>query len=101
MGDLKTNWHDPAYGNTTNDAGDLAIGRGSDPNADGNRDHPAGLVNFWEDSKQALSEQGVPTEESANSVSGLPKLPNRFQPAEGRVEPPSLQDRNPGTIDKR
>jgi hypothetical protein len=40
-------------------------------------------------------------EEMANSVSGLPLQPNRFEPAESGVEIPSLKDRNPGTIDKQ
>ena len=46
----------------------------------------------------------VPTpggEETGNSVSSLPLAPNRYQPAETPPAPPSLQDRNPGTIDQR
>jgi hypothetical protein len=39
-------------------------------------------------------------QESANTMSGLPSLPNRYQPNEAPQDPPSLQDRMPGTIDK-
>jgi hypothetical protein len=39
--------------------------------------------------------------ETANSVSGLPLQPDRFQPVGTPPAPPSLQDRSPGTIDER
>lgn len=95
MGDLKTNWSDP--GTPTPDLGGQGVvSRGSDPNADGGGG-PAGIVG-------SPFDKVMPTpsgEESGNSVSGLPSLPNRFEPAESSVEIPTLQDRNPGTIDKR
>ena len=34
-------------------------------------------------------------------MSGLPSLPNRYEPSETPPEPPTLQDRNPGTIDQQ
>ena len=97
MGDLKTHWTDPAYGNTGDLSGDLATSRGSDPNADGGGDKGNGLDPLW-------SNPVCPTpsgEESGNSVSGLPAMPNRFAPSEAPPEPPSLKDRNPGTIDQK
>lgn len=101
MGDLKPFWPgDDLPLGTVGLGSDLAISTGSDPNAD-NGDKPAGIINFWENSKQPLSEQGVSTEESRNSVSGLPALPNRFAPAASGVEVPNLTDRRPGTIDER
>ena len=104
MGDLKTFFEKPIYGSTSDLAGDLATGRGSDPNGeDGNQPAGGGIINFWPDPKQPLPEgsSGPSTEESANSVSGLPKLPNRFAPSETPPDPPSLEKRNPGTIDKQ
>jgi hypothetical protein len=102
---LQTPFDKPIYGTTSDLSGDLATGRGSDPNSE-DGDKPAGLINFWEDSKQPLPEgpkgsSGPSSEESANSVSGLPKLPNRFAPSETPPDPPSLERRNPGTIDKK
>lgn len=97
MGDLKTFYDKPAYADTTDLAGDLATQRGSDPNADG-ASGPA-LINFWPDPKQATASEA--TEESRNSVSGLPPLPTRFAPAASVNDIPDLTDRNPGTIDKK
>jgi hypothetical protein len=39
--------------------------------------------------------------ESSNSVSGLPSLPNRYEPTEAPPDIPDLTDRSPGTIDKQ
>lgn len=101
MGDLKPLWPDKDLPLATHGlGGDVVISSGSDPNASGG-DGPAGLKNFWDDSKQALSETGVGMDESRNSVSGLPSLPNRFEPSDGAVDPPDLTTRNPGTVDKR
>lgn len=69
---------------------------GSDPNADGG-DGPAGLDPVWEKAPYDTTS----TAESSNSVSGLPALPNRFEPAADTVELPTLKDRMPGTIDKQ
>ena len=76
MGDLKTNWSgapvpEPGLG------GAGVTSSGGDPN------FPDGA------------------KESANSVSGLPPLPARFEPSGTPPAPPTLQDRNPGTIDQR
>lgn len=92
---LKPLWPDPGTP-TPDPGGDGVTQRGSDPNADGNPG-PAGLKDYW---PQAV--MSAPSgEESANSVSGLPSLPARTQPSEAPPDPPSLQDRSPGTIDKR
>jgi hypothetical protein len=75
--------------------GQGVISRGTDPNID--TGGSSGLKTFFD---KAI-DPSVDAEESGNSVSGLPLQPNRFEPAESSVEPPSLQDRNPGTIDKQ
>lgn len=95
MGDLRTPFNDPVYPNTSNLGGEGVTQRGSDPNADGNPG-PAGLQPVWAEPPVTRTDQA----ESANSVSGLPSLPNRFEPSEGAVDLPSLERRNPGTIDK-
>lgn len=77
MSDLKTNWTDPGMPMSEDLSGDLGSSRGGDPNV------PEGQ------------------KESSNSVSGLPALPSRFVSTEAPPEPPSLEDRNPGTIDKK
>lgn len=77
--------------------GDLATSRGTDPNIDTGAGGGSGLQPVW-DSPVVPTPGG---EETANSVSGLPNQPNRFQPSETPPEPPSLTDRNPGTIDRR
>lgn len=76
--------------------GQGVISRGSDPNID--TSGSSGLTGVAFD--KAI-DSTMDAEETANSVSGLPLQPNRFEPAESSVEIPSLQDRNPGTIDKR
>lgn len=96
MGDLKTPFNDPGYANTTDLGGAGVTSRGSDPNADGG-DGPGGLKPLWGDAPVTKSDGA----ESANSVSGLPSLPNRFEPNEGGVDLPSLDRPSPGTIDKR
>jgi len=98
---LNTPFDKAVYPNTTDLSGDLATTRGTDPNSEGNSG-PAALANFWPDAKQPLPEGGgLSIEESANSVSGLPARPARFGPSETPPEPPSLQDRSPGTVDKK
>jgi hypothetical protein len=95
MGDLKTYFSD-AVVPTPSLSGDSITASGSDPNADGNPG-VAATDPLW-------PAPFVPTpsgEESRNSVSGLPPLPTRYQPSETPPEPPSLEDRNPGTIDRR
>lgn len=94
MGDLKTNWTNP--GAPIPDLGGAGVvARGGDPNVE------TGGVGacdpFWETPP-------VPTpggRETSNSVSGMPTQPSRFEPSGTPPEPPSLDDRNPGTIDKR
>ncbi len=99
MGDLKTFFDKAVYPDASQLSGDGVVSSGSDPNAEGNPG-PAALQSFWP--KKALDESENPSiEESSNSVSGLPKLPNRFEPPDGPVDQPSLERRSPGTIDKR
>lgn len=97
MGDLKTPWSNPVYGDTSDLGGAGVVSRGSDPNAAGD-DGAAAIKEFWPADKQATS--SASQEESNNSVSGLPALPNRFEPSEGTVDMPDLTTRSPGTIDK-
>lgn len=92
MGDLKTNWTDPALGDMGDLGGQLPTSRGTDP-----------LVNTGGSSGlQAMySQPGCPTpggEASSRTLSGLPADPQRFQPAETPPQPPNLKDRNPGTV---
>lgn len=75
--------------------GDGVTARGTDPNVSAEGD--GGLQELWPNPI-------VPTPanaETANSVSGLPAQPQRFEPSETPPDPPSLDQRNPGTIDKR
>lgn len=97
MGDLKTNWNDP--GAPIPDLGGASVvSRGTDPNV--NEGGGAGAIQSpWPTDKYATT--NTQTSETANSVSGLPLQPNRFEPADNPPQPPSLKDRNPGTIDKR
>ena len=97
MGDLKSFWDNPGMPTSTDLGGDTIVSSGSDPNADGG-DGPNGLSQVLWNSPPVPTPDGA---ESANSVSGLPSLPNRFEPSGTPPEPPSLEDRNPGTIDER
>jgi hypothetical protein len=97
MGDLKTHWTDPVLP-THEPSGQGIVSSGSDPNADGGGGEGA-LQSPWPADKYAM-----PTltsgAESPNSVSGLPALPNRFEPSGTPPAPPDLTDRRPGTIDE-
>ena len=96
MRDLKTVFDKPLYPNTTDLGGDVPISRGSDPLVD--LGGTSGLQPLW------TAQQIVPTpggEETTNPVSGLPVQPNRYIDSAAPPDPPSLEQRNPGTIDKR
>lgn len=95
MGDLKTNFDKAVYPNTDNLGGDSITQRGTDPLID--TGGAGALQDLWQGEIVPKGEG----QESANSVSGLPSLPSRWEPAAETVEPPSLEDRQPGTIDKR
>lgn len=95
MGDLKTPYDNAVYPTTTDLSGDLPTSRGTDPNID-----TAGASALQSPFSKAIH-PSMEAEETSNSVSGLPHQPNRFQPSETPPEPPSLERRNPGTIDKR
>lgn len=94
MGDLKT-----PYTDTAMDAPDLSgsgvTQRGGDPNID--TGGTSGLSPMWNDAPVGSPEG----RETANSVSGLPGTPNRWEPSAEAEQPPSLEDRSPGTIDRR
>lgn len=93
MGDLKTNWSDP--GTPIPDLGGQGvISRGSDPLID--MSGSSGLKTLF-DKPIDPSLDGA---ETPNSVSGLPLLPNRFEPAQSGVTIPSMKDRSPLTVDK-
>lgn len=95
MSDLKPLWSNPPVGDVGLD-GDLVSGRGGDPNI--TVDQPNGLTHpMWGNSFVP----DPPEKETANSVSGLPATPSRFEPSGTPPEPPSLQDRSPGTIDQQ
>lgn len=97
MGDLKTFWESKDQIFTGTDTGGAGVvSSGSDPNADGGAGE-SGLKPMWPDAPLGSLDQA----ESSNSVSGLPALPNRFEPSESSAEPPDLTDRSPGTIDQQ
>lgn len=92
--DIKTPWGNypvpmPGLG------GDSVVSSGSDPNVD-----TSGSSSLKTNYDKAVV--SAPSgSESDNSVSGLPAQPNRFEPSGTPPAPPSLEDRNPGTIDER
>lgn len=94
MADLK-----PLWGNspvpTPDLAGDLATARGGDPNA--STAGSSAVKDYWGDAP-VPDPQGS---ETPNPMSGLPLHPDRYQPSTTPPEPPSLQDRSPGTIDEQ
>jgi hypothetical protein len=98
MAELKTFWDDPGMPISTDLSGDANPSSGSDPNAEGGDEHGNGLVPAWDDPPVSTL---TSKSESPNSVSGLPSLPNRFEPNVTPPDPPDLKDRNPGTIDER
>jgi hypothetical protein len=95
MADLKTFWDNPVLPPSSDMSGDGVVSSGSDPSV--SADGQNALQPIW-------TNDPVPTmtsSESENSVSGLPTLPNRFEPTETPPPLPTLQDRRPGTIDER
>jgi len=96
MGDLKTPFDRPIYPDTGDLSGAGVTSRGSDPSIDAGGDGGA-LTSYWKSPTVPIPGG----EETGNSVSSLPARPNRFEPSETPPEPPSLQDRNPGTIDQQ
>lgn len=94
MGDLKTPYDDPAMP-PPDPAGTGVISRGGDPLID--TSGVSGLQPAW-DSPPVSNPAGKETE---NSVSGLPLTPSRWEPSPESEQPPSLEDRSPGTIDRR
>ena len=95
MSDLKTFWDKPAMPVSTDLSADGVTSSGSDPQV--SLDGENALQPIWKNDPVPSMEG----QETANSVSGLPLQPNRFQPTEQPPPPPSLQDRRPGTIDEQ
>lgn len=95
MADLKTFWDNPGVPSQTDLTSDAATSSGSDPNIsfEGVEAHDP----FWPNPPVPK----IDGSESENSVSGLPSLPNRYEPTDQPPPPPSLQDRRPGTIDQQ
>jgi len=96
MAEIKTFWDDPGMPMSTDLSGDVITSSGSDPNAQGG-DGENACDPLWPDSPVPLLSDKA---ESSNSVSGLPALPNRYEPAGTPPDPPDLKDRRPGTIDE-
>jgi hypothetical protein len=80
---------------TPDASGQLPTSRGGDPNID--LGGASALQPIWSDPPVPTPDGG----ETANSVSGLPMAPARYQPTQDPPEPPSLQDRSPGTVDTK
>ena len=82
--------------------GDLATSRGTDPNIDTGGSSGLTASPWASGGKQSPITTDSGAEETGNSVSGLPSLPNRYAPAPGQPPmPPTLTERNPGTIDQK
>jgi hypothetical protein len=95
MSELKTYWSNPPVPDVGVE-GDTITARGTDPLVDTTGEN--GLTQLmWSD--PPVSTPGG--EETENSVSGLPKTPARYEPTEQPPGPPTLEKRNPGTIDKQ
>jgi hypothetical protein len=95
MADLKSPWNDPVTP-IPEFGGEGVVSRGTDPNVTIGSGSGLSGVAF---DKAIVSTPGG--EETNNSLSGLPAQPNRFEPSGTPPQPPSLQDRMPGTIDER
>jgi hypothetical protein len=96
MSDLKTPFDRPIHPDASDLGGQGVISRGTDPQID-----TGGSSGLTASPFDKAIDPNMEGQESANSVSGLPLQPNRFEPSEGVPEIPTLKDRNPGTIDKR
>lgn len=91
---IKSPWDNP--GTPIPDAAGAGVtARGGDPNID--TGGSSGLKPLWPDPITSAPAG----KETSNSVSGLPTTPARFEPSGTPPAPPSLEDRNPGTIDER
>ena len=97
MSDLKTPFNQPIMPTQADLGGDSITERGTDPNINVGGD--SALQPVWPADKAIVPTPGG--QETANSVSGLPSTPSRFEPSGTPPAPPTLQDRNPGTIDQR
>lgn len=75
-------------------SGDGVLNSGTDPQVDTGG---SGALQTLFDRPAVQNFEGS---ETPNSVSGLPATPNRFQESGEPPAPPSLEKRNPGTIDR-
>lgn len=83
-------------------SGDLAASRGTDPLVPTDGSDGLICVPWRSGGKQSPAMDSFGPEETPNSVSSLPARPNRFAPSPAEPpQPPTLQDRNPGTIDQK
>jgi hypothetical protein len=97
MGDLKSPWESKDQAFTGTDmAGAGVTERGGEDVGD-NAGSGSGLQPMWKEPILGNFDKA----ETANSVSGLPSLPNRFEPTEAPPEMPSLKDRSPLNVDKK
>jgi hypothetical protein len=92
--DLKTNWTNPPVP-TPDLSGSGVTQRGGDPQID--TTGTSGLKPMWDNPPVP----GMDAKETANSVSGLPGTPNRWEPSGTPPPPPDLTQRSPGTIDEK
>ena len=96
MSDLKTFWPNPGGGDANPGLDGTSItSRGTDPQV--SLDGSSAVQPIWPDPPVP----SISGEESANSVSGLPSSPNRYEPSEQPPPIPPLTERRPGTIDKQ
>jgi len=95
MADLKTFWTNPGTPAVTDLTSETASSSGSDPEI--TIAGESACKPFWPEPPVPYLTSGA---ESSNSVSGLPALPDRFQPSDQPPPPPTLQDRRPGSIDE-
>ena len=95
MSELKSFWNNPGMPASSDLGGDGVVNSGTDPQV--TIDAPNALQPIWQNDPVP----SISGAESDNSVSGLPSLPNRYEPTEQPPPPPTLQDRRPGTIDER
>lgn len=94
---FKPIWTNPPVPADVGVSGDLITSRGTDPLIDTTGENGLTQV-VWPNPPVGATG----TEETANSVSGLPSTPNRFEPSPASPPaPPTLTERSPTTIDEQ
>ena len=89
---LKSPFTQPVMPSLSDMGGQLPTSRGTDPNISLSGASGITASPF----SQAIAAPSG--QETPNSVSGLPAAPQRYQPSETPPAPPTLTERNPGTI---